>query len=96
MIEATQGHIDPPDTDTGVLFDADLATLGATPEEYQTYVKAVRSEYRHLDDDEWSAGRMQVLQGFINRKTIFATAAGTSRWEESSRLNIATELESLS
>jgi predicted metal-dependent HD superfamily phosphohydrolase len=96
MIEATQGHLHPPDTDTGVLFDADLAILGAGPEDYKAYVKAVRSEYRHLDDEEWSVGRGRVLQGFIERGTIFATRSGRSRWEQAARANLATELESVS
>jgi len=96
MIEATQGHIDPPNTDTGALFDADLAILGAEPDEYQSYVKAVRSEYRHLDDNEWSVGRGQVLQGFIDRETIFATRSGRSRWEQAARVNLTAELESVS
>lgn len=95
MIEATRDHVDPPDIDTSVLFDADLATLGSEPAEYEAYAKAVRSEYRHLDDDEWRIGRVQVLRSFLDRETIFATRSGRLRWEEAARMNLEAELELL-
>ena len=95
MIEATRDHVDPPDTDTAVLLDADLATLGSEPADYAAYVKAVRSEYRHLDDDEWQIGRAEVLRSFLDRETIFATSSGRLRWEEAARMNLESELDSL-
>ena len=96
MIEGTRDHLDPYDIDSSVLFDADLAILGSEPAEYDAYTKAVRSEYRYLDDDEWTTGRAQVLRSFLDRRTIFATRSGRSRYEEAARLNLAAELESLS
>ena len=95
MIEATRDHVDPPDIDTSILFDADLATLGSEPAEYEAYAKAVRSEYRHLDDDEWRIGRVHVLRSFLDRETIFATRSGKLRWEEAARMNLEAELELL-
>jgi predicted metal-dependent HD superfamily phosphohydrolase len=95
MIETTRDHVDPPDIDTAVLFDADLATLGSEPDDYAVYAKAVRSEYRHLDDDEWRVGRAHVLRSFLERETIFATRSGRSRWEQAARMNLEPELESL-
>jgi len=60
MIEATvhgeATHIG----DTAILLDADLAILAAEPAGYSTYVTGVRSEYRHVDDDDWRSGRGQV------------------------------------
>lgn len=95
MIEATRDHVDPPDIDTSILFDADLATLGSEPADYEAYAKAVRSEYRHLDDDEWRIGRVHVLRSFLDRETIFATRSGRLRWEEAARMNLEAELELL-
>jgi predicted metal-dependent HD superfamily phosphohydrolase len=101
MIEATEHHAmeaDVPDSaaDLAVLLDADLAVLAADPAGYSTYVAGVRSEYRHLDDDEWRAGRTSVLQALLDRPVIFVTASGRSRWEERSRANLAAELAQLS
>ncbi len=47
--------------DTAILLDADLAILGADPAAYSAYVAGVRSEYRHVDDDDWRTGRAAVL-----------------------------------
>jgi predicted metal-dependent HD superfamily phosphohydrolase len=95
MIEGTATHLDPPDVDAAVLFDADLAILGADGDVYDTYSAAVRDEYRHLDDAEWRAGRPTVLQGFLDRSAIFATATGRDRWETAARANLSREIASL-
>lgn len=98
MIEATEHGTGPPgpaDGDTAVLLDADLATLGADPAGYSAYVAGVRSEYRHVDDDEWRTGRAAVLRGFLARPAIYHTASGRDRWEARARANLAAELATL-
>ncbi|HSM65122.1 MAG TPA: hypothetical protein VK860_02335 [Ilumatobacteraceae bacterium] len=96
MIEATaHGAAADPGGDTAVLLDADLAILGAEPAAYSTYVEQVRSEYRHLDDDEWRVGRSQVLHSFLDRHAIFSTSTGRERWESRARANVTAELATL-
>jgi predicted metal-dependent HD superfamily phosphohydrolase len=96
MIEATEhGAAAPPTGDTAILLDADLAILGADPSTYATYVSAIRVEYRHVDDDGWRHGRTAVLQGFLDRPTIFTTPTGRDRWESNARVNLAEELAGL-
>ena len=95
MIEGTKTHVDPPDTGTAVLFDADLAILGANDVEYQRYASKIRDEYGHLDNAEWTAGRTSVLTAFLERQTIYATATGRAQWEEAARVNITAELAEL-
>jgi predicted metal-dependent HD superfamily phosphohydrolase len=95
MIEGTSSHLDPPDLDTAILFDADLAILGSDPSAYIEYVAGVRAEYHHASDDAWTTGRMAVLQGFLNRETIFATKSGRHSWEQTARSNLANELAEL-
>lgn len=92
MIEGTKTHLDPPDADGATLFDADLAILGADPHVYDGYVEAVRAEYRHISDTDWDLGRAAVLQAFLDRPNIFATAGGRQRWERSARTNIEREM----
>ena len=99
MIEATEhgaATADPIDGDTAVLLDADLAILGADPAGYSDYAAGVRSEYRHVDDDEWRTGRAAVLDGFLARPSIYHTASGRARWEAHARANITAELAQLS
>jgi predicted metal-dependent HD superfamily phosphohydrolase len=95
MIEGTSHHTDPADIDTAVLFDADLAILGAAPDTYSAYVADVRAEYAHMDDESWLSGRADVLDAFLDRDRIYATATGFDRWESAARSNIAAEREAL-
>lgn len=98
MIEATEHHApaaEEPTVDTAVLLDADLAILGADPAGYSAYVTGVRAEYRHVADDDWTAGRAVVLEGFLQRPAIFRTPSGHDRWEARARANLAAELSEL-
>ena len=103
MVEATATHavpdapgIDPGiEMDTAVLLDADLAVLGSEPASYQAYVAGVRSEYAHVSADDWHIGRTQVLQSFLDRPALYATATGRARWEARARANLAAEVASL-
>lgn len=95
MIEATATHLDPGSIDAAVLFDADLAILGADEADYITYTKRVRDEYSHLDDGEWTEGRIDVMHTFLDRAAIYATDSGKERWEAAARRNITAELETL-
>lgn len=95
MIEGTAHHSDPVDIDTAVLFDADLAILGAPRDVYARYVANVRAEYAHVDDAAWKTGRADVLDAFLQRKRIFATATGFDRWESDARANLRSEIDEL-
>ena len=98
MIEATEHGAATPevtDGDTAVLLDADLAILGADPAGYSAYLAGVRSEYRHVDDDDWASGRAAVLHGFLDRAEIYRTPGGRDRWEASARANLTAELAGL-
>jgi predicted metal-dependent HD superfamily phosphohydrolase len=95
MIEATAGHTDPPDVDTAVLLDADLAILGAAANEYQAYVTGVRAEYAHVSDDAWRTGRARVLEHFLDRPAIYATTLMRHEREARARANLGAELASL-
>ena len=95
MIEGTATHSDPSTVDAAVLFDADLAILGADGPDYVHYVGRVRDEYSHLDDAEWTDARITVIQSFLDRDAIYATTTGSDRWEAAARRNITGELETL-
>lgn len=44
------------------LIAADLAILTSDRARYERYVRDVRAEYDHVDDDEWRAKRAEVLE----------------------------------
>jgi predicted metal-dependent HD superfamily phosphohydrolase len=93
MIEATaHGDSGTPIGDTAILLDADLAILGSDPAAYSDYAASVRAEFRHVDDDEWRTGRASVLEGFLDRTTIYSTSTARRLWEQRARANLAAEL----
>lgn len=78
-----------------VLFDADLAILGASAPDYERYRLAVRAEYASVTDDAWRTGRAAVLVDLASREPLFRTAQARQRWERRAKANLAAELASI-
>ena len=79
--------------DAAFFLDADLAILAADSPRYTRYVAGVRAEYAHYAPDAFTRGRAAVLQGFLNRTTIYASDTAHLLWDAPARLNLRTELE---
>ncbi len=99
LIQAT-AHAETPgdgvgDLEREVLLAADLAVLAAEPTRYGDYVRAVRREYAHLDDDAWSTGRSAFATAMLERAHIFPSSLGLQQWERRARANLAAELAAL-
>jgi len=96
LVRLTEFH-DPADTDAEgcVLSDADLAILAADRERYDEYAAAVRVEYAHLPNDQFTAGRAQVLRGLLAKESLFHTSYARERWETRARANLERELAAL-
>ena len=101
MIRATAGHAVPDGLgpratrDCAAFLDLDLSILAAPPEAYDAYVSGVRTEYAHVPDAAWRAGRTMVLSGFAERDRLFLTDALHEAWDGRARKNIARELDAL-
>jgi predicted metal-dependent HD superfamily phosphohydrolase len=96
LVLLTAGHqVRPGDANGAALCDADLAVLGGSPSEYQSYRDAVRAEYAHVPEPAYRQGRSNVLRSLLGHGAIFHTAHGAQRWEEQARRNLAEELKSL-
>jgi predicted metal-dependent HD superfamily phosphohydrolase len=92
LVELTSGHDPGPDDGNGaVLCDADLAVLAAPPEAYAAYASAVRLEYGHLSDEEFTSGRIAVLEHLLALPALYRTAAARP-WTETARANLTAEL----
>jgi len=96
LVRLTESHR-PNDADANgcALSDADLGILAAPRQRYDEYVAAVRTEYGHLPDDVFNAGRAVVLQELVAKPRLFHTSYARSQWEESARLNVERELSVL-
>ena len=92
LVRLTASHDPAPgDANGAVLCDADLAVLAGPPEAYAAYASAVREEYGHLSDDEFTAGRIAVLEHLLALPTLFRTPAAQP-WTQTARANMGAEL----
>jgi predicted metal-dependent HD superfamily phosphohydrolase len=96
LILATQGHqVNPEDFDRSVFLDADLAILGADPDSYQVYARSIRREYSWVSDSAYQAGRIQVLETFLQRDRLYYTDLLFTELELQARLNMEGEISVL-
>jgi predicted metal-dependent HD superfamily phosphohydrolase len=101
MIGATAGHHVPNCVDDAqwrdcaLFLDMDLSILGSTPDAFAAYEDAVRREYAWVPDALWREGRKKVLQGFLDRPSIYASPQFHASHEAAARTNLTRSLESL-
>lgn len=93
LVLLTAGHDpEPEDTDGALLCDADLAVLAGPPEAYAAYASAVRSEYGHLSDEVFTAGRIAVLEQLLGLPTLYRLPDVAAEWTLRARANLTAEL----
>ena len=93
LVLLTAGHDAAPDDANGaVLCDADLAVLAAPPEAYAGYASAVRAEYGHLSDADFTAGRIAVLERLLALPALYRLPEDDERWTAAARANLGAEL----
>jgi predicted metal-dependent HD superfamily phosphohydrolase len=93
LVLLTAGHDPAPgDANGAVLCDADLAVLAGPPDAYAAYASAVRAEYGHLTDAEFTAGRIAVLEHLLALPALFRTPDAARQWAEPARANLTAEL----
>lgn len=85
----------PPDTDTAILLDADLAILGASEERYMRYAADIRKEYAWVPDAAYREGRMAVLTMFLARPRIYFRQIMFEEGEGRARANMTREMKEL-
>ena len=93
LVLLTAGHDpDPDDANGAVLCDADLAVLAGPPESYAAYASAVREEYGHLSDEEFTRGRIAVLESLLALPALYRTPEAARQWTTPARANLTAEL----
>ena len=101
LVRATATHELPESTDLPAgyepadiqfFLDADMSILAADSARYRRYLRGVRSEYSHFDDEAFRAGRTTFLRSILGRKCVFLSEEGLQLWEEPARVNLRAEL----
>lgn len=80
------------DEATALLIDIDLAVLASVAEVYDAYATAIGREYAHVPVETYRVGRAHVLQGFLDRTSIYLTPRLSAMWEAAARGNLAREI----
>jgi len=81
--------------DARLFLDLDLAILGASPDVYRHYSRAIREEYSWVPRILYRRARKQILKGFLDRDAIYFSQLMSSRLELRARSNIEAELKEL-
>jgi predicted metal-dependent HD superfamily phosphohydrolase len=83
------------DADGRILQDADLARLGVPPEQFAAYSLAIRREFAWVPEEEYRAGRRQLLHTFLERQRIYWNEPLHSTLESQARQNLREEIARL-
>jgi predicted metal-dependent HD superfamily phosphohydrolase len=95
LVGLTAGHAtEDDDPDGELLCDADLAVLAGDDQHYAEYVAAIRREYAHVPDEDFKAGRAQVLKALLELPAIYRLEPLREAWEDRARANLERELSS--
>jgi predicted metal-dependent HD superfamily phosphohydrolase len=96
LILATVEHrMDISDNDLCIFLDADLEILGENPDRYQVYARSIRREYSWVSDELYRAGRIRVLESFLDRDRLYHTRLFFEIRESIARDNLQQEILSL-
>lgn len=95
LVMATRHDVSVEQPDAQLLVDIDLSILGASPERFDAYEAQIRREYRWVPGPIYRIKRAEVLEGFLARPRIYATAPLRHRFEARARTNIARSLARL-
>ncbi|MFT3888071.1 MAG: DUF4031 domain-containing protein [Arachnia sp.] len=94
LVRMTADHR-PADEASALLSDADLSVLGQIPGRYHVYLRDVRLDYAHLDDETWARGRLAVVEALLGAHPLFHTPIGRRLWEDAARANLSAERAAL-
>lgn len=78
--------------DARLLADIDLSILGQPESVFDEYDRAIRREYSHVSDHDFSEGRARILQLFLERSSIYSTPEMKERYEAKARENLLRRL----
>jgi len=94
LILITKNHHKATSIDEQVIADVDRAILASEPDRYDEYARAIREEYRCVDDSIFNAGRAAFLKSQLQLEPIFFTEwAKAQDYERVARANLYRELE---
>lgn len=95
LIMATVHDAQALSNDASLLIDIDLAILGAQPQAYGAFEKAVRKEYRLVPAFIYRKKRAEILKQFLSRERIYQNEPFASQLEAQARINLTQAISNL-
>jgi predicted metal-dependent HD superfamily phosphohydrolase len=95
LVMATCHAAAPAGIDAELLVDVDLSILGAPTARFWEYERQIRREYAWVPELEYVSGRARVLEGFLARPRIYASARCHDELEAAARANLAASIARL-
>ena len=95
LVMATCHDAEPEERDAQLLVDIDLSILGSSPARFEAYDRDIRLEYEAVPKAKYRDGRRRVLEGFVNRESIYRTDVARQLLEGQARINLRDALDRL-
>ena len=95
LIMATTHQSVPITNDAQLLVDIDLSILGTGRDDYIRFEQAIRSEYNWVPAETFICKRIEILQSFLDRSSIYATRHFRTRYEHAARENLTRTIADL-
>lgn len=95
LVMATVHEAPADGSDAQLLVDIDLSILGADETTYRQFEQDVRREYKWVPGPLFRRTRRKILQSFLDRQSIYSTAAFRNRLEEPARRNLVAAIKTL-
>jgi predicted metal-dependent HD superfamily phosphohydrolase len=95
MVLATMHAELPSDPDTQLLCDIDLSILGRETAGFDQFERQIRQEYAWVPEAAYRYARAEVLNGFLQRRSIYLTERFAQQYERAARGNLEKVLAAL-
>jgi predicted metal-dependent HD superfamily phosphohydrolase len=95
FIFATKHDAEPERGDASVVVDIDLSILGRNIRDYDLFEERVRREYKWVPGGLYRRKRIEVLESFLKRRTIYTTQHFYGLYEIAARHNLERAIRGL-
>lgn len=87
-ILATRHTVEVTDPDAQLMVDVDLSILGRQADVFWHYEQNIRKEYAWVPESLFREKRLEILRGFLDRRSIYYHELYRGMFEEKARLNL--------
>jgi pantetheine-phosphate adenylyltransferase len=88
LILGTKHTTIPKTSDEKYMRDIDLSNLGKSEKEFNAVGSDIRDEYDWIPEEQFRQGRSAILQGFLERDSIYFTDFFKQKYENQARRNL--------